>query len=163
MVRCMHLPEGKQQNGVPVNLKDIDIRKAVNDAVHGRRGGYMAAGLVAVVAGVIAIMKLDDPRGDGDLGRMREAAAAQQRTDSIAAATDARAVVGSDGVVPVAKPEHVRALYLNAWAAGSTKKLQKLIDMANQTEINAFVIDVKEGGELSYTSKVKLATEAGAV
>jgi hypothetical protein len=70
---------------------------------------------------------------------------------------------GSRGVVPVAKPKYVRALYLNAWAAGSPRKMQKLIAMANQTEINAFVIDIKEGGEVSYTSGVKLARDAGAV
>jgi hypothetical protein len=62
----------------------------------------------------------------------------------------------------VARPEHVKALYLNAWAAGSTKKLGKLIDMADKTEVNAFVIDVKEAGEISYKSKVKLANEIGA-
>lgn len=61
----------------------------------------------------------------------------------------------------VAKPEAVRALYLNAWAAGSTKKLGKLIDMADRTEVNAFVIDVKEAGEISYQSKVPLAKTIG--
>jgi hypothetical protein len=62
----------------------------------------------------------------------------------------------------VAKPAAVKALYLNAWAAGSSRKLAKLIDLADKTEINTFVIDVKEGGEISYPSKVKLAVEAGA-
>jgi hypothetical protein len=62
----------------------------------------------------------------------------------------------------VARPEHVRALYLNAWAAGSPTKLPKLMNVADSTEINAFVIDVKEGGEISYESKVPLAVEVGA-
>jgi hypothetical protein len=62
----------------------------------------------------------------------------------------------------VPKPESVKALYLNAWAAGSNAKLRKLINIADSTEINSFVIDVKEGGEISYKSKVKLAIEAGA-
>ncbi len=62
----------------------------------------------------------------------------------------------------VAKPEAVRALYLNAWAAGSPRKLARLVDIADKTEVNAFVIDVKEGGEVSYPSRVKLAIEAGA-
>jgi hypothetical protein len=62
----------------------------------------------------------------------------------------------------VAKPEVVKALYLNAWAAGSPRKLARLIDIADKTEVNAFVIDVKEAGELSYASKVKLAVEIGA-
>ena len=92
--------------------------------------------------------------------RLPLAAAETARRDSIEAAN--RSVVGSRGVLPVAKPEHVRALYLNAWAAGSTKKLAKLIDIANQSDINAFVVDVKEAGEISYMSDVKLANEVGA-
>jgi hypothetical protein len=62
----------------------------------------------------------------------------------------------------VARPEAVKALYLNAWAAGSSRKLARLVDIADKTEINSFVIDVKEGGEISYPSKVKLAIEVGA-
>lgn len=62
----------------------------------------------------------------------------------------------------VPKPEHVRALYLNAWAAGSPRKLAKLIALADSTEINAFVIDIKEGGAVSYQSKVALAQQAAA-
>jgi hypothetical protein len=65
-------------------------------------------------------------------------------------------------IMRVAKPEVVKALYLNAWAAGSPRKLARLIAIADSTEINSFVIDVKEGGEISYPSKVKLAIEAGA-
>jgi hypothetical protein len=68
----------------------------------------------------------------------------------------------TDGVARVQKPEAVRALYLNAWAAGSTARLAQLIDVANRTEINAFVIDVKEGGEISYRSRVPLARQIDA-
>lgn len=65
-------------------------------------------------------------------------------------------------VVRVPKPDVVKAIYLNAWAAGSQRKLARLIDLADKTEINSFVIDVKEGGEVSYASKVKLANDIGA-
>ena len=65
-------------------------------------------------------------------------------------------------VLPVAKPDTVRGLYLNAWAAGSTRKLQQLIGIAGRTEINTFVIDVKEGGELSYRSSIPLVRQVGA-
>jgi hypothetical protein len=64
-------------------------------------------------------------------------------------------------VMPVKKPAEVRGLYLNAWAAGSTRKLDKLIGIADRTEINTFVIDVKEGGEISYTSHIPLARQIG--
>jgi hypothetical protein len=142
-----------------MQVKDIDVRKAMREWMQGRRGGYMAVGLLAVIGGAFAIIKLDDP----GQAHARTASGAGASADSTNGRVSERAILGSDGVVPIAKPEHVRALYLNAWAAGSTKKLQKLIDVANQTEINTFVIDVKEGGELSYASKVKLATDAGAV
>src|SRR5688572_20687998 len=62
----------------------------------------------------------------------------------------------------VPKPDTVKALYLNAWAAGSPTKLPRLMDMADSTEINSFVIDVKEAGEVSYVSNVPLAKEIGA-
>jgi hypothetical protein len=55
----------------------------------------------------------------------------------------------------------VRGIYLNAWATGSARRLASLIDLANRTEINAFVIDVKEGGEISYRSQVPLARQIG--
>src|SRR5712692_10070777 len=56
----------------------------------------------------------------------------------------------------------VKALYVNAWAFGSNK-LWHLIQLADSTEINAFVIDVKDDtGCLLYPSAVKTAQEVGA-
>jgi hypothetical protein len=68
----------------------------------------------------------------------------------------------TDGVPRVTKPAAVRGLYLNAWAAGSPQRLDRLIGIARSTEINTFVIDVKEGGEVSYRSRVPLVREIGA-
>jgi hypothetical protein len=62
----------------------------------------------------------------------------------------------------VAKPDTVRGIYLNAWAAGSPRKFANLVALAQRTELNAFVIDVKEGGEVSYRSAVALARQVGA-
>jgi hypothetical protein len=73
----------------------------------------------------------------------------------------AQAPATLDRIVPVEKPAELHGIYLNAWAAGSTKKLDKLIDIANRTEINAFVVDVKEGGEISYTTRVALGKQIG--
>jgi len=56
----------------------------------------------------------------------------------------------------------VRALYVNAWAFGSAR-LWDLVRLADQTEINAFVIDVKDDtGCLLYPSAVPTAQEIGA-
>src|SRR6266540_4370779 len=61
---------------------------------------------------------------------------------------------------PTAQP--VKALYVNAWAFGSSK-LAQLVRLADSTEINAFVVDVKDDtGCLLYPSEVKVAQEIGA-
>jgi hypothetical protein len=46
----------------------------------------------------------------------------------------------------------IRGLYINRFAAQSTKKMQKLIGIADSTEINAFVIDVKDEFGLNFKS-----------
>ena len=61
------------------------------------------------------------------------------------------------------RPEHVRGLYVNAWAAGSTNRMAALIDLARRTEINAFVIDIKDAtGYVSHETSVPLAHQIGA-
>ena len=46
----------------------------------------------------------------------------------------------------------IRGLYVNRFAAQSTRKMQKLIAIADSTEINAFVIDVKDEFGLNFRS-----------
>ena len=56
----------------------------------------------------------------------------------------------------------IKALYVNAWAFGSPK-LWHLVRLADSTEINAFVVDVKDDtGCLLYDSEVKVAQQIGA-
>jgi len=57
---------------------------------------------------------------------------------------------------------NVKGLYVNAWAFGSPK-LWHLVRLADETEINAFVIDVKDDtGCLLYPSEVPTAQQIGA-
>jgi hypothetical protein len=72
------------------------------------------------------------------------------------------AMVHAQAPARVPKPAAVRGLYLNSYAAGSPSKLAKLVEIADSTEINTFVIDVKEGGYISYRSTVPLAKQIGA-
>lgn len=62
---------------------------------------------------------------------------------------------------PVAvAPAEVKGLYLTANTAGNPSRLQHFIDLANNTEINAFVIDVKDDyGKVCYETKVPLAVK----
>ena len=59
-------------------------------------------------------------------------------------------------------PPFVRALYANAWVFGSDR-FYDLVRLADTTEINALVIDVKDGtGYITYRSSVPTAIEIGA-
>ncbi len=63
----------------------------------------------------------------------------------------------------VARPAAIHGIYLNAWAAGSARKRAKLIALADRTEVNAFVVDVKDAtGHVSYESSMALARKIGA-
>ena len=61
------------------------------------------------------------------------------------------------------RPEHVRGIYVNSWSAGSRRRLAALIDLAGRTEVNTFVIDIKDAsGHVSHPTAVPLAREIGA-
>jgi len=61
------------------------------------------------------------------------------------------------------RPEHIRGLYVNKAVAGSTRRMDSLIALANRTEVNSLVIDIRDvTGILSYRSEVPLAKEIGA-
>lgn len=63
----------------------------------------------------------------------------------------------------VSAPSSIRGIYVNAWSAGSGRKWARLIDLADRTEINAFVVDVKDAtGYVSYDTRVPLARQIGA-
>ncbi|HEX6309596.1 MAG TPA: putative glycoside hydrolase [Longimicrobiales bacterium] len=158
--------------------------------VRGRRG-YLGAGLIALMLVVLAVARFAPPAdvAVAETAAPEAAAAAQMGgavpgdgalPDSLAAGDSAAASASGivlegaadaelfgfapieDGVPRMRRPSVVKGLYLNAWAAGSDAKLDRLIRIANETEINAFVIDVKEGGEISYRSRVPLARAIGA-
>ncbi|MBK5189449.1 MAG: hypothetical protein JJD97_14490, partial [Gemmatimonadaceae bacterium] len=46
----------------------------------------------------------------------------------------------------------VRALYVNRWASQSPKRMHELIAIADSTEVNAFVIDMKDEFGLNFES-----------
>jgi len=155
--------------------------KTLGERLGGRRGVGIGAVLLVLVAGGAAVTQREPSPAAVPAAAPDRAAIGVADTapiDTVAAdtaATDTTAapvIIGSgelfafapitDGVPRMAKPDVVRGLYLNAWAAGSTRKLDRLIAIADSTEINAFVIDVKEGGEVSYRSRVPLVQQIGA-
>ena len=93
----------------------------------------------------------------GGGGRDSAAVAARAREDSVA---QWRARFGNR----VPRPDSLRALYVNGWAAGGRTRMRELIRIADETEINAFVIDIKESDTyLTHDSTgIALAKEIGA-
>jgi hypothetical protein len=58
---------------------------------------------------------------------------------------------------------HAKGIYLTGYIAGIDSRFQELVKLADETEINAMVIDIKDDkGEISYESNVPLAKEVGA-
>ncbi len=67
---------------------------------------------------------------------------------------------GSTVTNPDQKDVKVKAVYLNAGAAGTPDVIDYIIDLARTTELNAVVIDIKDG-PIYYKSDVPYAVEYG--
>lgn len=60
------------------------------------------------------------------------------------------------------RPELVRGVYVTAWAAGGKKRLANMMARTKGTELNSFVIDVRDDGEMYFKTGIPLAKEAKA-
>jgi len=115
----------------------------------------------------------------GDEAGAREAGVPEERVGTSGVPAEAAAseeerssgtVISEEGEEPMPggrarfpRPEHVRGIYLNAWTAGSRGRRSRLLDMARRTEINSFVIDIKDAsGFISHATQITLAREVGA-
>ena len=81
--------------------------------------------------------------------------------DSAQAASGEQAKAAQPAVKPPREdaPRIIRGLYVNAYKAGSGTHRRRLIEIADQTEINAFVIDMKDERGLHYVSTLTLQNE----
>ena len=71
---------------------------------------------------------------------------------------------GPGRVFDFPRPDNVRGLYVNAWSAGSRRRITALAALAQRTEINSFVVDIKDAtGFVSHPTEVPLAIEIGAI
>lgn len=70
----------------------------------------------------------------------------------IATSTVAPGVV----VTHIQTPEHVKAVYMSSWVAGTPSVRSRLIKLIDDTELNSVVIDVKDNtGEISWNGRVR--------
>jgi hypothetical protein len=84
---------------------------------------------------------------------MRAAGAAPRASAAATTGTPALASTGTARTArQVAPPGIVRALYVNRFAAQRAQRLRGLLAIADTTEINAFVVDVKDEFGLDYHS-----------
>ena len=59
-------------------------------------------------------------------------------------------------VTHIKTPEHVKAIYVSSWVAGTPSIRSRLIKLIENTELNAVVIDVKDNtGVLSWDGRIK--------
>lgn len=58
----------------------------------------------------------------------------------------------------------VKGIYVTGWTVGTKEKFNRLINLINDTELNAFVMDVKEDeGRITYNSEVEWVKESGSI
>jgi len=64
---------------------------------------------------------------------------------------------------PLRAPVKVKALYLTGWTVGSSSKVDLYVEVAKTTEINSYVIDIKDDdGYVGYESQIPAVREIGA-
>jgi hypothetical protein len=59
--------------------------------------------------------------------------------------------------LPTLPQRGVRGIHVTGWIAGGKNSLNNLIGLTQRTEINAFVVDIIDNGQLSYDADVPLA------
>jgi hypothetical protein len=57
-------------------------------------------------------------------------------------------------------PAHIRGIYVNAYVAGDPVRRARLLALTDSTEINTWVVDVKDEDGVRYPSALPLAVEA---
>ena len=78
---------------------------------------------------------------------------------------EAQALTPARGAKPPAHPRDpappvIRGIYVNAYAAGNPITRAKLVALTDSTEINTWVVDVKDEDGVRYSSALPLAVEA---
>ena len=116
----------------------------------------------AFASGILAVLLHFAPLAAQQPQRWGELPPAPALPDSFLAVPDMDITIRWPAPPLNRPPETVRALYVNAWAFGG-KRFRELLRLAEGSEINAFVVDVKDDtGYLTYRSEVPTAVQIGA-
>ncbi len=120
--------------------------------------------LVASAGVPSAAINADSKSGSSQAKPSAASMANESASAAAAVAAGSSAVFGASASVMTTngKPQIVRGLYVNRFAAQSRKKMGNLIALADTTEINAFVIDIKDEFGINYkTADSLVARNAG--
>jgi hypothetical protein len=60
----------------------------------------------------------------------------------------------AEAPAPHRAPDHIRGIYVTAYAAALPRRMNELLALADTTEINTFVVDVKDESGVLYDSQV---------
>src|SRR5688500_16094808 len=94
---------------------------------------------------LLGLAGCDRAGSNANAAQVAAGTAAAETTDTAAMPSGPAGGAQSTRVpAPGKAPAQIRGIYLNAYGAGSKARLAKLIAIADSTEINAFVIDVKD-------------------
>jgi hypothetical protein len=117
----------------------------------------MTRSLRPALALVLALAACDAPPARRDPARLARAGMVSSLLPSAtqeAAAQPAPppSAAQAPAVAPRRAPDHVRGIYVTAYVAGSPKRMAQLLALADTTEINTFVVDVKDESGILYNS-----------
>ncbi|HEX6746512.1 MAG TPA: putative glycoside hydrolase [Longimicrobium sp.] len=113
---------------------------------------------VALAASLTACFRTPSPETDAGAALVKQLAGAGEAHAQAAAppALPARARSRPDDPAPPV----IRGIYVNAYAAGNPVRRKELLALTDSTELNTWVVDVKDEDGVRYPSALPLAVEA---
>jgi hypothetical protein len=138
---------------IEIALQPVVLTGRVTDAAgDGIEGAAVQLGDVGATSGANGSFRLERVMAG-------EAIVTRPAWMPAAAAWDGEA----DGLEIVLEPRMVKALHVTGWTPQNTEAWNGLLDLADATEVNSLVVDLKdESGRVYYLSAVPLAEEVGA-
>ena len=110
---------------------------------------------VALAAALTACFRTPQPEADAGTALVKQLAGAGEAHAQGTAAPRRAAARPDDPAPPV-----IRGIYVSAYAAGDPVQRAKLLALTDATELNTWVVDVKDEDGVRYRSALPLAVEA---
>ncbi len=105
--------------------------------------------VVCVIGIPIAVYAFLPTVFEKEYQRKDDTADKTQQIDPVAEIPEEQIIPIEIPVTHITPPEQVKAIYMSSWVAGTTDFKKKLVDLADRTEINSIVVDIKD-----YTGKI---------